>query len=221
MVWQHVAWALWPGRGSALRSPSLSHRFYITVGIESVPERSGSHVNPLSLFLFSCHFLSHSHTHTHTDFHPLRPPSWAFAFHTAAGQKKLIYKSSLLGEEIQAAAELTPRSCLYPGDVSLPVFLRRAKPFGLRRTPAVEELSAVGEIFMIITQPPSPPYFPNPISIFAFSSWRRFDFLLTIPVSWCHCSQPSLPGVGTTHTHHHTDTNTKAKSQKSTQKQNK
>lgn len=110
-----------PAEAQRCAAPLCPIGFTLQLGLS----RSQRDQDPtLTLFLFFF-FLPFPLALTHTLTSPPTPhPSvpGLLLFHTAAGQKKLIYKSSLLGEEIQAAAELTPRSCSYPGDVSLPVF---------------------------------------------------------------------------------------------------
>lgn len=96
-------------------SPSLSHRFYITVGIEQVPERSGSHVNSPSF----PHSLLRSHTNTYMPFPLFR----ALRFTLLWVRKADLQIQPVKREEIQAANELTPSLCLHHDDMPVHVFV--------------------------------------------------------------------------------------------------
>lgn len=73
---------------------------------------------PFLSFFFHSLLLSHS----------LTPPFFRLCLSHCSGSEKLIYKSSLLGEEIQAALELAAQPCLYHDDMSVHVFLCGATP---------------------------------------------------------------------------------------------
>lgn len=65
------------------------------------------------------HTNAHAHAHTCVCFSLFS----GFAPTHCSRSEKLIYKSSLLREEIQAAIELAPQLCLYHDDMSVHVFL--------------------------------------------------------------------------------------------------
>lgn len=104
-------------------APHCPIGFTLQLGLSKSQRDQDPTLTPSFLsFFFHSLLLSHSLSHT-------LPPLFRLCLSHCSGSEKLIYKSSLLGEEIQAALELAARPCLYHNDMSVHVFLCWVTPW--------------------------------------------------------------------------------------------